>query len=189
MASHERFKESWQRQLAVALNELGARAVVVGVAISWHRNRETGDAFPSMTTLATLTGSSPATVKRAINKLVAGGHMTRVRKRKNGPNHYTPVLNEHGVKAMTPRQVKAVTHRQVIAMTPEPPNQPHIEPGKGDLLDEEGRKIPVEVGTDQWNAWVRYRQAKGARGCPQTDVRIDGKLTRGWYFAAEWPPQ
>ena len=102
MASIEKLREAWQRQLVAAQDELGPRTALMGIAISWHLNRETGLAFPSVSTLAALTKVTGRTVLRSIAKLVAAGHVTRTQMRRGGPNHYKPILAGGSDKALSP---------------------------------------------------------------------------------------
>ena len=108
-------------------------ACFVAVAVVKHTGAETGLAWPSLSTLAGLTGYSKATVKRAVRELEKGAHfdITRLRiGRKNTSNRYRvpvkgwgqsdprggvratpePVMIEP-VKVHTPRaQVSCETH-------------------------------------------------------------------------------
>ena len=65
----------------------------VAVAIVKHTGAETGLAWPSLATLAGLTGYSKATVKRAVRELDKGSHFTVTRLkvgRVNASNRYRP---------------------------------------------------------------------------------------------------
>jgi hypothetical protein len=194
MASIEKLREAWQRQLTAAQDKLGPRTALTGIAISWHLNRQTGEAFPSIKTLAALTSMSRSTVKRSVAKLIAAGHMTRTQSRPNRPNHYAPVVNRGSTAmnrstVMTPQGFKALDLQGSTAVSPEPLNQPPIEPGKADFLDGKGRKRFLEAGTPQSEAWNRDRRTREGRGYPEKDFKIDGRIKRGWYFPADWPPQ
>ena len=75
---------------ALAL-QVSPPARFVAVAIVKHTGAETGLAWPSMATLAGLTGYSKATVKRAVRELEKGAHfdITRLKiGRKNTSNRY-----------------------------------------------------------------------------------------------------
>jgi hypothetical protein len=116
--SLEELRERWQRQLARAQHELGAKTALIGLAISWHLNRQTGMAFPGLSTLAALTGVSHRTARRAVAKLVAAGHMTRTQIRKGTPNHYRAILKDGDAITATPTRDKAMTLPQPITATP-----------------------------------------------------------------------
>jgi hypothetical protein len=189
MASLEKLREAWQRQLTAAQDKLGPRTALIGIAISWHLNRNTGEAFPGMNTLATLTGVSRSTVKRSVATLVAEGHMARTQPRKGGANHYQPVIKGR-VIALNPPRVTAMDLGRVIAVNPEPLNQPPTEPGKKVCLGEKGRKgVPVESGTDQWEAWSRLNDARGLPPLSQREIQIGDRTIWGRLFPSEWPPQ
>jgi hypothetical protein len=90
----ERTKEMWQRQIIADL-KLTSGTKLVGIAISWHLNRNSRLAWPGINTLARLTSTSRDTVKRAIKQLEKGGHVGVDRSRvagKNAANRYRPVL-------------------------------------------------------------------------------------------------
>jgi hypothetical protein len=55
------YRELWQRQIA-SDNNLTASARLFGVAISWHLNQHTLEAWPSLNTIAVLTAMSNRTV-------------------------------------------------------------------------------------------------------------------------------
>ena len=65
--------------------------------------------------------------------------------------------------------------------------------GKPSVLKEESKDqmagtIPLDENSEAFKAWESYwLQTKGKRPS-RTDIRIDGKLVRGWYFETEWPP-
>lgn len=44
-------------------------------------------------------------------------------------------------------------------------------------------KVFVEVDSPQWEAWKTHRGKKP----PETDVRVGGRIQRGWFFDSEWP--
>jgi hypothetical protein len=58
----------------------------------------------------------------------------------------------------------------------------------GRLKEGEGGKVFIETETPQWRAWWEYRKQREGRGIPQTDHRVNGKLKRGWWLPAKWPP-
>ena len=77
---------------ALAL-QVSPPARFVAVAIVKHTGAETGLAWPSMATLARLTGYSKATVKRAVRELDKGSHFTVTRLKVgkvNVANRYRP---------------------------------------------------------------------------------------------------
>jgi helix-turn-helix protein len=64
----------------------------VAVAISWHLNRDTGDAWPGFATLAKETGLRQRTVIRAVKWLESKGHLHVTHSRGgNVPNRYRPI--------------------------------------------------------------------------------------------------
>src|SRR5262245_43759483 len=72
----ERDKEQWHRQL-IADRTLLQSDLRVGIAISWHMNRQQGGlAWPGIRKLAKLTGLSKPTVIGAINRLAPAGHVS-----------------------------------------------------------------------------------------------------------------
>jgi Helix-turn-helix domain len=89
----EAIREQWQRQIMAAPGRRLAH-LTVAVAISWHLNRETGDAWPGFATLAKETGLCQRTVKRAVKWLEARGHLHVVHSRGgNISNRYRPILS------------------------------------------------------------------------------------------------
>jgi hypothetical protein len=94
----ERFKESWQRQLG-ADPGLTSGDRWVAVCISWHfnRNKRGFHAWPSLDTIARISGASRRACVSAIERLEANGHLRVIRTRKgvkNAVNHYVPQLAE-----------------------------------------------------------------------------------------------
>jgi Helix-turn-helix domain len=88
------YRELWQRQIA-SDNNLTASARLFGVAISWHLNQHTLEAWPSLNTIAVLTAMSNRTVIRGIKELETHKHLRILRTRtggKNDVNHYIPLL-------------------------------------------------------------------------------------------------
>jgi hypothetical protein len=83
------------RSRAVAAPDNGRpRAAIelrfVAVAISWHLNRDTGDAWPGFATLAKETGLRQRTVIRAVKWLESKGHLHVTHSRGgNVPNRST----------------------------------------------------------------------------------------------------
>jgi uncharacterized protein YdaU (DUF1376 family) len=45
-------------------------------------------------------------------------------------------------------------------------------------------KVPLDENSEAFGAWVAYLK----HNPPRTNIRIDGKLVRGWYFPTEYPP-
>jgi hypothetical protein len=91
--SLEIVREQWQRQIMAAPGRQLAH-LAVAMAISWHLNRNTGDAWPGFATLAKETGLGHRTVKRAVKWLEAGGHLRVVHSRGgNISNRYRPILS------------------------------------------------------------------------------------------------
>ena len=108
---------------ALAL-QVSPPARFVAVAIVKHTGAETGLAWPSLATLARLTGYSKATVKRAVRELDKGSHFTVTRLKVgkvNASNRYRPqnVSVSLGWGQSDPRGG--------VRVTPEPVN---IEPVK-----------------------------------------------------------
>src|SRR5215471_21524504 len=88
----EAIREQWQRQVMAAPGRQ-ANHVLVAIAISWHLNRNTGDAWPAFVTLAKETGLGRRTVVRAVKWLEARGHMSVAHSRGgNVSNRYRPIL-------------------------------------------------------------------------------------------------
>lgn len=68
--------------------------------------------------------------------------------------------------------------------------------------NEGGKKIPngkegngassgvvVALGTDDWKAWeAHWRKTHGGRSPPQTDIRLETGVVRGWRFPTNRPP-
>src|SRR5262249_26733537 len=111
----------------------------VGLAIRWHINRDSREAFPGINTIAKKVGISRSTVLRAIKELEDGGDLriTRDAKRARGTrvNRYIPLLKASAAEltppsviAVTPPSTTAVTPRGIIAVTPEPLREPLTEP-------------------------------------------------------------
>lgn len=49
--------------------------------------------------------------------------------------------------------------------------------------------VPVEKGSAPWKAWVAWKQAQGLPGSyPDTDVRVNGRIVKGFYFPTLYPP-
>ena len=87
----------------------------VAVAIMKHTGAETGLAWPSLSTLAGLTGYSKATVKRAVRELEKGGHFDITRLKiglKNTSNRYRVPVKGWGQS--DPRGGVRVTPKPVI---------------------------------------------------------------------------
>jgi DNA-binding Lrp family transcriptional regulator len=147
--SLEEFRERWQYQIATRRDKLGrpypGNTLRVGLAICWHINRDSREAFPGINTIAKKVGISRSTVLRTIKDLEDGGDL-RIRrdaKRRGGTraNRYIPFLKANAVQmqntseltppsviAMTPPSTKAVTPRGVKAVAPEPLREPLTEP-------------------------------------------------------------
>ena len=45
-------------------------------------------------------------------------------------------------------------------------------------------KIPLDENSEAFKAWAVYLKKNPSR----TNLRIEGKLVRGWYFPTEYPP-
>ena len=91
---------------ALAL-QVSPPARFVAVAIVKHTGAETGLAWPSMATLAGLTGYSKATVKRAVRELEKGAHfdITRLKiGRKNTSNRYRVPVKRTARTALSVRK-------------------------------------------------------------------------------------
>src|SRR5215831_10131731 len=113
----------WQRQIMADPN-LTSGTKLVGVAISWHLNRNSRVAWPGINKLARVTNTSRDTVKRAIKQLEKAGHLRVERARtgtRNVPNRYSPVLKMHPPRCADAPRVGAPMH-------PEPLNEPLSEP-------------------------------------------------------------
>jgi len=89
----EAMRERWQRQVIADHPRLQPNYARVAMAINWHLNRDTGDAWPSIATLAQQTRLSERTVKRAVACLEGRGHMHVVHSPGRTSNHYKPILN------------------------------------------------------------------------------------------------
>jgi hypothetical protein len=56
-------------------------------------NRQSGDAWPTQETLARIMGATSRGIRKALDQIASGGHMTAVRGRSRGaPNRYSIVL-------------------------------------------------------------------------------------------------
>jgi hypothetical protein len=87
----EKFKETWSRQV-VGNRKLPGSAIRVAWAISFHMNRyKSGEAWPGIAKLASLTALSERQVYRAIGQLERAGHV-HVTRCPGGVNHYMPIL-------------------------------------------------------------------------------------------------
>ena len=144
----------------------------VAVAIVKHTGAETRLAWPSMATLAGLTGYSKATVKRAVRELEKGAHfdITRLKiGRKNTSNRYrVPVKgwgqsDPMGGVRVTPEPVKV-----------EPVNV-HTQGARERLTCEQhGRSWPESWGLDCFECnQERTKQPKRTRGGRSTDTIIE----------------
>jgi len=126
-------REHWQRQI-VADTAAPESAVRVAMAISWHMSRKHyGLAWPSITTLAKLTGLHERTVIRAIKWLEAAKHLKVTRRERRVANRYMPILRQLGMsptsdKALSVASDIAVPPPSDKAVSPEPSNEPSTEP-------------------------------------------------------------
>lgn len=60
-----------------------------------------------------------------------------------------------------------------------------LEEGKEETM---AGTIPLDENSEPFKAWEDYwLKTKGKRPS-RTDIRIDGRLVRGWYFPSVWPP-
>jgi hypothetical protein len=50
------------------------------------------------------------------------------------------------------------------------------------------KKYFVEVGTTAWTCWDQENRAKGGRGYPVTQYKIENTVKDGWWFESEYPP-
>ncbi len=71
------------------LPEIGVNGLAVYAVLAWHRNRKTGECFPSRGTIATETKLSKATVDRAIAKLKESNLIEVIRRGCMDSNAYT----------------------------------------------------------------------------------------------------
>src|SRR5262249_9075453 len=96
------------------------------MAISWHMSRKHyGLAWPSITTLAKLTGLHERTVIRAIKWLEAAKHLKVTRRERRVANRYMPILRQLGISTTSD---KALSVTREKAVSPEPSNEPSTEP-------------------------------------------------------------
>lgn len=83
--------------------EVGAIALAVFAKLLRHRNRKTGECFPSIKTIAKTLGADRKTVLRALDKLETAGWLTIIRCKRRGrrgnnryiisPRHLAPQTN------------------------------------------------------------------------------------------------
>jgi hypothetical protein len=84
------FLKSWHRQIAAdrRLNGVTARTAM---AVSWYVNQDSGEAWPSVQTLAGDVSSSARSVQRALGLLEALGHL-KIRSIAGKPRVLTPIV-------------------------------------------------------------------------------------------------
>lgn len=81
-------------------SRLHSTAIRVAVVIASYLNRLTGEAFPSIRTIATKSATPARSVERAISELCKAGYLERRRSRFQGPNVYSiPGTSPHHKKA------------------------------------------------------------------------------------------
>jgi hypothetical protein len=161
-AKFHRFKESWQRQLNLAPITYAQHRV--GMAISWHLNHNTREAWPGTTTLARAAGCTDRTVIRATQRLERLGLVSIIRGR-NGrlrtANHYLPILKMSPPpdRAVSPPPDKAVSVGTDRAMSQEPLREPSKEP----LREPLPREAAVYTAATQFVRFDnRYDKEEGA---------------------------
>ena len=151
---------------ALAL-QVSPPARFVAVAIVKHTGAETGLAWPSLATLAGLTGYSKATVKRAVRELEKGAHfdITRLKiGRRNTSNRYRVPVNGWGQS----------DPRGGVRVTPEPVK---VEPVK---VHTPRARVSCETHGRTWY------EADGVNcfECAQERMAVGAKRTprkpRGW---------
>ena len=132
------FKLSDRLDWAFSL-KVSSEARFVALAILKHTGSTSGVAWPSRSTIQTLTGYSLSTVKRSIRELEAGGHFT-VQRLKIGGRNASNRYRFDGVSQTPP--MGSVRPPHGVSQTPEPVNEPVSKepvrtpiPPKGGLMD------------------------------------------------------
>ena len=145
---------------ALAL-QVSPPARFVAVAIVRHTGAETGLAWPSLATLAGLTGYSKATVKRAVRELEKGAHfdITRLKiGRKNTSNRYRVPVKGWGQS----------DPRGGVRVTPEPVSTEPVHTQRARVSCETHGRDLVRVGRQRTALSVRKtRLAVGAKRPPK----------------------
>src|SRR5262249_50474260 len=121
-AEFQRLKESFQERL-VQDPKMPPACLRVGLAISWHMNHETGEAWPGANAIIKRARVSRATVRRSVEYLVRNNHVL-AEKRPGRVTHYTPQpladqahSPETGIEATRPVS-KLRDHTGIKAMAP-----------------------------------------------------------------------
>jgi hypothetical protein len=116
----ERDRERWQRQV-LADKTLRPSSKVVAIAISWHLNRETCNAWPGIRKLMKLTGLARRTVDNALLVLEAAAHVVIDKdyddyRFYNPANRYLPVLHpEPASEGAAQKEATVASLRQGVA--------------------------------------------------------------------------
>jgi hypothetical protein len=173
----QKFKEAWQRQL-VADPKMLLSALGVGIAISWHLNHDSRDAWPGITELATLTGHTRMTVLRAVKWLEQRGHVRVKRgwvsKGRRAKNRYFPVIKLQHDASNTlapdaPDDTRVVSQLRyqggITAMIHEPSTEPSTEPQPNGIdrhrCSSEKPKAGKERQGRRWSSGGRETQDHG----------------------------
>jgi Helix-turn-helix domain len=188
----EAIREQWQRQIMAAPGRQNAH-VIVGIAISWHLNRTTADAWPGFATLAKETGLTERTVIRAVKWLESKGHLHVTHSRGgNIPNRYRPILlsSDLGVTASSDLGVTATetssdlgvtgaltwevnsSDSRVIRTSKEPPNnllESH-ESKKGEFEKRGKRRKPETPLPDNWTPSIASMDKAKRRSLSDADI-------------------
>jgi hypothetical protein len=92
------------------------------------------------------------------------------------------------IAAQKPKKQRLSNGSALHEQWPSNQNQNQIKEGKPLVLkkgkEKMSGKVPLEENSEAFKAWVSYLK----HNPPRTNIRIDGKLVRGWYFPAEYPP-
>ena len=138
-ASFERKRELWQRQI-VADKDLLPTHRIVGIAISWHFNRQNGIGWPGIRKLMKLTNFAKQTVVRAIDALHTRGHVEITRTKsgnRHNANRYTLLIKSEtraeingsvGRPRVLPQSTPRVLSQSRTHVLPQSRTEPPIEP-------------------------------------------------------------
>jgi hypothetical protein len=128
-AEFQRLKESFQERL-VEDPDMTHGCLRVGLAISWHMNKDTGEAWPGTNAITRRARVSRSAVRRAVKYLIARGHVAVERTRGKVMRYYPQPMSAAellatGAIALTPvcagtTGVIALTATGARALTPEP---------------------------------------------------------------------
>ena len=194
-------KDAWIRQVLKDPN-LPASASKVAMVIALHVNRNTGDAWPSIPTIAAAIAMSRRTVLDMLNRLERRNHLGIDRGGgRHVVNHYRMKENDaetctdseerngagedtetesNGVEALE-QMVKSVAEtvqpapQTVKAASPEPLNEPHIEPHEQKLATAHAvhAQKSSSLTQDRKKKNVKGRRPSLIRGILNQDIKAE----------------